>query len=351
VHCSAIVRAMNELFLAECAGKNADRRPVWMMRQAGRILPEYREIRARVSFLELCKTPELAAQVTLQPVDILGVDAAIVFADILLPLEAMGAELRFEKGDGPRFSDPVRSRSDMARLGAPDVGSKLGYVFETLRLVRSQLAGRVPLIGFAGSPWTLACYLVEGGASSSFPYLLAWSYRDPEGLAELLSRLADISIDYLLAQVEAGAQALQIFDTWGGALGRDRWQSIALPPLLRILEALPAEVPKIFYMRNSWHLIDVLGDLPVEVLSVDWRLPLDEIRRRLGPSQKVLQGNLDPGALLGPKEAIPSLVQELLRAGRGGGHIVNLGHGVLPTTPVENARAFIDAVKNASRES
>jgi len=315
------------------------------MRQAGRYLAEYRELRSRHDFLELCKTPELAARVTLQPVDILGVDAAIVFADILLPLEAMGAELRFEKGDGPRFPNPIRDRSAIASLSAPNVERSLGYVFSTIRTVRSELDGRVPVIGFAGTPWTLATYLVEGGSSRTFPHLMAWSYRDPEGLAILLDRLAETSIEYLLGQIEAGAQALQIFDTWGGILSRERWQAIALPPLMRILEGLPDEIPKIFYMRNCWHLIDLLADLPVEVLSVDWRLPLREVRRRLGRPM-TLQGSLDPAALLGPVSEIEALAAGLLAEGAGGGHIVNLGHGILPMTPVENAKAFVAAIQN-----
>lgn len=317
------------------------------MRQAGRYLPQYREIRRRVSFLELCKTPELAAEVTLQPVDILGVDAAIVFADILLPLEAMGAELVFDKTGGPRFPRPIRERSDLRRLSYPNVEAKLGFVFSTLRQVRRELADRVPLIGFAGTPWTLATYLVEGSASTSFPHLLAWTYRDPEGLADLLGLLAETSLDYLLGQIDAGAQALQIFDTWGGLLSRDRWQAFALPPLLRILEGLPAEIPTIFYMRNCWHLFELLAELPVDVLSVDWRLPLDEVRQRL-QTPKVLQGNLDPTALLGPVAEIERQVERLLLQGSSGGHIVNLGHGILPMTPVENARAFVAAVQRAS---
>ena len=321
------------------------------MRQAGRYLPQYRELRDRYDFLELCKTPELAARVTLQPIDILGVDAAIVFADILLPLEAMGAELRFEKGGGPCFPNPIRDRSDLASLHCPNVERSLGYVFSTVRTVRSELEGRVPVIGFAGTPWTLATYLVEGGSSRVFPHLMAWSYRDPAGLATLLDRLADISIDYLLGQLEAGAQALQLFDTWGGILSRERWQALALPPLLRILEGLPADIPKIFYMRDCWHLIDLLADLPVEVLSVDWRLPLGEVRQRLRCPKtlppKILQGNLDPAALLGPITEIEALAANLVAEGAGGGHIVNLGHGILPMTPVENAKAFVAAVQRA----
>jgi uroporphyrinogen decarboxylase len=334
---------VNDLFLRACRGEAVERPPVWIMRQAGRYLPEYRAVRAKADFLTLCKTPELAAEVTLQPVDILGVDAAILFADILLPLEAMGAELVFAAGDGPTFPQPVRRREDIARLHLPDVASTLGYVFDAMRLVRRQLAGRVPLLGFGGTPWTLAAYLVEGGGSKQFGHLLGWSYEDPVGLALLLDRIADTSIEYLAGQIEAGAQALQLFDTWGGLLDLERWRALALPPLLKIVAALRGRVPLIFYGNGNGHLLPALRDLPVDVLSVDWRLPLDEVRQIVGP--RVLQGNLDPAALLAPIPEIERRTAAMLAAGKGGGHIANLGHGILQQTPVEHARAFVRAVQ------
>jgi uroporphyrinogen decarboxylase len=310
------------------------------MRQAGRYLPEYRRVRERTTFLELCKTPELAAEVTVQPVDILGVDAAIVFADILLVLEAMGAQLRFEAGDGPRFPTPVRSALDAERLLRPNVESSLGYVFSTIRLARRALETRVPVIGFAGSPWTLAAYLVEGGASTTFPHLMAWSYADPSGLRRLLDRIAVVTLDYLHGQVAAGAEAIQIFDTWGGLLSAERWNLVARPSLERILDGLPAGVPRIAYVRDGSHLLESLGELPLEVVSVDWKVSLAEARRRTG-GKKTLQGNLDPCALLAPPAVIRDETARLLADGSGGPHIVNLGHGILPQTPVENARAFV----------
>ncbi|MEE2775354.1 MAG: uroporphyrinogen decarboxylase [Acidobacteriota bacterium] len=338
---------MHSRFLQTCRGEPTDRRPVWLMRQAGRYLPEYRAVRDKTSFLELCATPELAAKVTLQPVDLLGVDAAIIFADILLPLDAMGAGLSFAKGDGPRFEHPIRSREDIQALVRPDVHASLGYVFETVRLVRAELNGRVPVIGFAGSPWTLAAYAVEGGVSQAFPELLRWSYEDPQAVRQLLDLIAEVSVEYLHGQIEAGAQAIQIFDTWGGLLSARRWREIALPALSRMLESIPGEVPRIFYMRGSAHLLDVLRTLPIEVLSVDWRMPLDEVRQQVGP-ELVLQGNLDPCALLASPDVIRAEVEELLARGRGGGHIVNLGHGILPPTPPANAKAFVDAVQSAA---
>lgn len=340
---------MNDLFLRACRGEATERLPVWMMRQAGRYLPEYRAIRAKADFLTLCKTPELAAEVTLQPVRLVGVDAAILFADILLPLEAMGAELVFVKGDGPTFPHPVRTGADIARLRAPDVEESLGYVFDAMRLVRRELAGQVPLIGFGGTPWTLAAYLVEGGGSRHFEHLLAWSYGDPASLALLLDRIADTSIAYLRGQIAAGAQALQLFDTWGGILDLERWRALALPPLRKIvdaLRALPDAVPLIYYVNGGNHLLEGMRDLPVDVLSVDWRQPLPKIREIVGP--RVLQGNFDPAALLAPIPEIERRVAALIEQGKGGGHIVNLGHGILPMTPVDHARAFVDAAKRLS---
>jgi uroporphyrinogen decarboxylase len=339
---------MEPLFLRACRGEATERRPVWIMRQAGRYLPQYRAVRERADFLTLCKTPELAAEVTLQPVEALGVDAAILFADILLPLEAMGAELVFVEGDGPTFPHPVRSREDAARLREPEVEESLGYVYEALRLVRRALGGRVPVIGFGGTPWTLAAYLVEGGGSRQFAHLLGWSYRDPEGLAFLLDRIARTSLAYLRGQVEAGAQAIQLFDTWGGLLDLERWRALALPPLLTVLDGLRGRVPLIYYCNGGAHLLPALAELPVEVLSVDWRQPLSQVRRVVGA--KPLQGNLDPAALLAPRAEIERRVADLLAEGLGGQHVVNLGHGILPMTPVDNARAFVEAAQRLSAE-
>ena len=345
----------SDLFLRACRGEPVERVPVWIMRQAGRYLPEYRAVRAEHDFLTLCKTPELAAEVTLQPVRRLGVDAAIVFADILLPLEAMGAELRFLAGGGPHFPEPVRRREDLARLRRPEVGATLGYVFDALRLVRRELDGlgpgrRVPVIGFGGTPWTLAAYLVEGGGSKQFEHLLGWSYADPGGLSELLDRVADVSADYLAGQIEAGAQAIQLFDSWGGLLDRERWDALARPPLERVIARLRRghpEAPLIYYVNGGAHLLPSLAGLPVDVLSVDWRLPLSEVRRIVGPG-KTLQGNLDPAALLAAIPEIERRTEAMLAAGAGGPHVANLGHGILKETPPEHASAFVRAVQERS---
>jgi len=339
---------MSDLFLREARGEATERRPVWMMRQAGRYLAEYRAVRAEVDFLTLCRTPDLVAEVTVQPVRLVGVDAAILFADILLVPDALGAGLQFVQGDGPSFRNPVRDRAGIGRLAKPDVGKALGYVFDAIRTTRRALAALpdpVPLIGFAGTPWTLAAYLTQGGGSQTYPHLLAWSYRDPEGLERLLSLITDVTIDYVLGQVEAGAQAIQLFDTWGGLLSEERWRGLAMPHVARILEALAGTgVPRIVFARGSAHLLPALADLPAEVLSIDWTLPLSEARRIAGPG-KVLQGNLDPAALLGPVDEIERLTARLLEEAAGGPHIVNLGHGIFKQTDPDHARAFVRAVK------
>ncbi|HMB52803.1 MAG TPA: uroporphyrinogen decarboxylase [Thermoanaerobaculia bacterium] len=345
---------MNDLYLRACRGEAVERTPVWMMRQAGRYLPEYRAVRSQTDFLTLCKTPDLAAEVTLQPVDLVGVDAAIIFADILLPLEAMGAELKFVQGDGPVLPQPVRRREDMARLSRPDVEATLGYVFDALRVTRGELAKRegdrrVPLIGFAGTPWTLAAYLVEGGTSKQFTHLLGWSYRDPDVLRDLLDRIADVTIDYLLGQVAAGAQSLQHFDTWGGLLSARRWRELAAPSLTRVIEGVRAgapDVPQTYYAQGT-HLLEESAKLPVDVLSVDWRQPLSAVREVVG-ADRVLQGNLDPATLLGTVEAIERATAAMLADAAGGPHVANLGHGIFKQTDPEHAKAFIQAVKRGA---
>lgn len=343
----------DHLFLRACRGETVERVPVWMMRQAGRYLPEYRAVRAENDFLTLCKTPSLASEVTVQPVDIVGVDAAIIFADILLVPEAMGLELTFNKGEGPVFDPPIRKTADLDRLKRPDVDSTLGYVFAAIAETRRVLEGRVPVIGFAGTPWTVASYVVEGGTSKNHAHLLAWSHRDPQGLRKLLDRLAEVTVDYLRGQIDAGAQALQLFDTWGGLLSPERFAAVALPSLETILDGVSGDarargVPIIYYGNGTGHLLELLSTLPVDVLSVDWRQSLSAVRARIGDG-KTLQGNLDPTTLLATPEVIEQSTRAVLASGRGGPHVMNLGHGILPMTPVENARAFIEAVKAHGR--
>ncbi|MEM6455539.1 MAG: uroporphyrinogen decarboxylase [Acidobacteriota bacterium] len=349
-------------FLRACRGLPTDRPPVWVMRQAGRYLPEYRAIRAELDFLTLCRTPDKVAEVTVQPIDRLGVDAAILFADILLIPDAMGGELSFVKGDGPKFARPVRDAGDLSGLRTVDVDRDLGYVFDAVAACRAALADRrgddglpIPLIGFAGTPWTVAAYLVEGGPSKDYRNLLAWSYRDPAGLHQLLERIADVTIDYLAGQIAAGVQAVQLFDTWAGLLDASRYRDLVMPSMRRILDSLPAGLPRIVFARNTAHLLPTLATLPDDVaLSIDWRTPLAEARAVVGPT-RVLQGNLDPAALLGPLPTIEIAARRLVEEGRQGvapgrsAHIANLGHGILHTTQPEQAEAFVAAIRAAAR--
>jgi uroporphyrinogen decarboxylase len=333
-------------FLKACKGEKPDCTPVWFMRQAGRYLPEYRAVRAKVPFLTLCKTPDLAAEVTLQPVDILGVDAAILFSDILVVPEAMGMHLILDDG-GPQFPEPLRGPSDAKRLHVPDPERELRYVLDAIRLIRKQLAGRVPLIGFCGAPWTLAAYMIEGRTSRSFERAKAALLAD-EGFAhDLLSRISEALVLYLQAQLDAGADALQIFDSWAGALSPDDYSRLGAPYVARVVQALRRDKkqPVIVFGVETGELLGQLAATGADVVGVDWRVPLDDARGRVGPAV-ALQGNLDPASLFLPTPALEQRVARVLREAReaGGGHVFNLGHGILPATPVENAKLAVELV-------
>ncbi len=332
-------------FLEACFRRPVDRTPIWMMRQAGRYLPEYRAIRAKVGFLELCKTPDLAAEVTLQPVDILGVDAAILFSDILVVCEAMGMELILED-QGPQFPAPLKTQADVDKLHVPDPEAELGYVMEAIRRVRRGLADRVPLIGFCGAPWTLAAYMIEGKTSRSFEKAKALLMGEEKLAHSLLTKITDSLILYLNAQLAAGAQAVQIFDSWAGALGPEDYARFGAPYVSRLIQGLKRDgQPVIVFGVETGELLVQLAKTGADVVGVDWRVPLDAARRRVGPSV-ALQGNLDPATLFLPLPEMQKRVARVLAlADRAGpGHIFNLGHGILPGTPVENAKALIELV-------
>jgi len=342
---------MDDRFLKACRKELVDTVPVWIMRQAGRYLPEYMEVRRKHAFLELCKTPELAAQVTLQPVARLGVDAAILFSDILIPVEAMGVPLEFHEGRGPVLGKGVRDRSAVKALRVPDPDPALGFVMEAIRLLRRELAGKVPLIGFSGLPFTLASYIVEGGKSRDLPRLRSLMKDDPKTFAELMDKLAATTIAYVDAQIQAGAQAIQLFDTWAGRLEPDQYGAQVLPYTGRVAEAIRGRgVPVIHFTEDCEKLLPVLRQLPVDVLSIDWRVPLDRAAGIVG-QKFVLQGNLDPEALLKPASEVEAAAAEVLKRGRAaGGHIFNLGHGILPKTDPETARALVEAVHRLGRK-
>jgi uroporphyrinogen decarboxylase len=332
---------MTSRFLRACRSEPVDVTPVWFMRQAGRYMPEYRALRERYSLLELCRTPELATEVTLQPIDALDVDAAIIFSDLLLPLEPMGLAFDFVKGEGPRFERPLQGDDDVAQLREFDPRVELGYVLEAIRLTRRALAGRVPLIGFAGAPFTLASYAIEGGPSRDFARTKALMYGSPQTWHRLCDRLATIVSAYVLAQVEAGAEAIQIFDSWVGSLSGADYREFALPHSARIFEALaPTGVPTIHFGTGTSAILGDLAEAGGDVIGADWRIPLDDAWLAIG-SERAIQGNLDPTLLLGPRYRTHRAAEDVLRRAAGRpGHIFNLGHGILPTTPVEHVRAL-----------
>ena len=335
---------MNDRLLRACRREPVDRTPVWMMRQAGRYLKEYRDIRARVSFLDLCKNTDLAAEVSLQPYRILGVDAVIFFSDILIPVEAMGVSVSLTD-KGPEIANPIRTPADIDRLRIPDPAGEMPFVGSILKKLRNELKDEVPLIGFAGAPWTLASYMIEGGASKSFAEIKGMAFREPALLHRLLDKLADTVSSYLLFQIESGAQVIQLFDTWAGELNRDDYEEFALPATRKIFEAVGNRVPRILYLNGCSAILESMATSGADVISVDWRIPIAEAAVRVG-DRVALQGNLDPVLLLGSKDRLLSKTSEILQQAGPTGHILNLGHGILPPTPVENARAFIEFAKS-----
>lgn len=341
---------MNDTFLRACRGEVVDYTPVWIMRQAGRYLPQYQKVRAKVDFLTLCKTPELAAEVTLQPVDILGVDAAILFSDILIPLEAMGMKLRFYEKKGPVLGNPVREAKDVERLRIPEPAESVPFVLETIRILRSALSGKVPLIGFAGAPFTLATYMIEGGGSKNFANTKALMYRDPEVFHALMRKITDTTIAYLSSQVEAGAHAVQLFDSWAGALAPDDYRAFSLPYVKEAVRALrPLGVPVIYFVNNCGGLLEQARTSGADVIGIDWRVDIGKAVKRLGTKVSV-QGNLDPCALFSSEEVLRSKAGDILKKGRAArGHVFNLGHGILPQTPPDMARALVEIVHELGR--
>jgi uroporphyrinogen decarboxylase len=344
----------NDRLIRALLRQPVDRTPVWIMRQAGRYLPEYLETRAQAgSFMNLCQAPELACEVTLQPLRRFDLDAAIIFSDILTIPDAMGLGLYFATGEGPRFERPLETVRDIENLPRPDVSESLGYVMDAVALTRREIGGKVPLIGFSGSPWTLATYMVEGGSSKTFGKVKKLIYQEPEAAHLLLDRLADTVTDYLNAQVEAGAQALQIFDTWGGALSFDAYREFSLRYMTRIVEGLQREnegrrVPVILFSKGCNTQLEALADSGCDALGVDWTVTLDEARRRVG-ERVALQGNLDPSVLLAQPEVIRKEAERTLASfGAGEGHVFNLGHGITPDVDPGHLAALIDAVGELS---
>jgi uroporphyrinogen decarboxylase len=339
----------NSPFLKACRREPTDVTPVWLMRQAGRYMAEYREVRARTSFLELCKQPELATEVTVTAAEVLGVDAAILFADILLILEPLGFDLEFAKGEGPVIHNPIQTADDVDRLRRLDDLEPLGFVMEAVRLIRRALPPTLPLIGFAGAPFTLACYAIEGGGSRHYEKAKSWMLRDPGAWHALMEILVDSTARYLNAQVEAGAQVLQIFDSWVGALSPYDYRRFVQPHMARLFSLLDRRVPTIHFGTGTGSLLELQRDAGGSVIGLDWRVELDDAWARLG-DQVGVQGNLDPVTLFAPVSEVVSQARRILDQADGRpGHIFNLGHGVLPHTPVDHVRALVDVVHEYSQ--
>ena len=337
------------IFLRACKREHTERTPVWIMRQAGRYLPEYRKIRAKTDFLTLCKTPELASEVTIQPVDIIGVDAAILFSDILVVPEAMGMKLELIEEKGPKFLEPIRNIIQIDKLIKPDINDKLSFVLKAIKLTKERLNNRVPLIGFSGSPWTLATYMVEGGGSKNYKFIKSLIYSEPAAADKLLLKLAEVVTDYLNAKIVAGCDAIQIFDTWGGILTPEDFRKFSLKYIKRVIENLNAkDVPIIFFAKGANHSLSEISESGCNVVGIDWTCDIGDVRKLIG-HKVALQGNMEPLILHAPRERIKDEVKSILgKYGMGSGHIFNLGHGILPDAPVDNVKYFIETVKELS---
>ena len=339
---------MNDTFLKACRGEQVEYTPVWLMRQAGRYMKEYQEVRSKVDFLTLCKTPELAAKVTLQPIDILGVDAAILFSDILIAVEAMGMPLEFHDKKGPILGDPVRTKAGVDKLIIPDTEDSMPFVLDTIKILRREL--KVPLIGFSGAPWTLATYIIEGGSSKNFMHTKKMMYQNPGLFRALMEKITATVVEYLSAQINAGAQAVQLFDSWAGILAPYDYENVIFPHVKAAIKALKKfDVPVIYFVNDCAGLLKIVKKCGADVIGIDWRVDMAKAVKKLGRKYSI-QGNLDPLVLFAPREHIEERVKDILfRAEPARGHIFNLGHGILPETPVENAIAMVEAVHKFGR--
>ncbi|MGA9292425.1 MAG: uroporphyrinogen decarboxylase [Ignavibacteriaceae bacterium] len=345
------MRIKNDLFIRACKRLPVERTPVWIMRQAGRYLPEYRAVREKADFLTLCKTPELAAEVSIQPVDIIGVDAAIIFSDILVIPEAMGMELELIESKGPVFHHPIRSEDDLKYLKQIDPAKDLKYVLDAVSLTKKELNNSVPLIGFSGSPWTLMTYMVEGKGSKNFSNVKKLIYNNPALAHKILDKLSTAVSGYLSAKIEAGANAIQIFDTWGGILSPHDFKEFSLGYISKVIDKIKRNVePIIVFSKGVHYKLNELAECGADVVGLDWTMDIGEVRNKIG-NKTALQGNMDPTVLYANKNAIRNEVDRILNSfGEGSGHIFNLGHGILPDIEPENAKAMVNFVKEGSKK-
>lgn len=336
------------VFMRACRREAVPYTPIWLMRQAGRYMKEYREVRAKTSFLELCKTPSLAAEVTVTAAERLKVDAAIIFADILLILEPLGLQLEFTKGEGPVIHNPVRTTQDVKQIRNLDDVAELGFVFEAIRLTRASLSGDIPLIGFAGAPFTLASYMIEGGASKNYVHAKSMMYNDAGTWHEMMSVIVRALVKYLNAQVDAGAQAIQLFDSWVGTLSAGDYREYVMPHTQELISQIKSGTPVIHFGTGTAALLELMRDAGGDVIGVDWRVSLDQAWQRIGYNHAIM-GNLDPVSLFANQQQLRAHTSRILHhAGGRNGHIFNLGHGILPETPVENVVALVEMVHEMS---
>ncbi len=340
----------NDLFLRACKKEQIDRTPIWIMRQAGRYLPEYRAVRANSDFKTMVKTPELATEVTLQPVDIIGVDAAIIFSDILVIPEALGMNYEMVESRGPSFDWTISNESDFDKLSKSDLSDKLSYVFEALKLTKKELDGRVPLIGFAGSPWTLLTYMVEGGGSKSFSKIKSLIFNNPTLAHKLLNLISETVSEYLSLKIKSGVNAVQIFDTWGGLLSPDLYKEFSLNYIQKVIAKVKrTDEPIISYAKGIHHSMDELANCGADVISIDWTHNIGDVRKQIG-NKVAIQGNMDPTVLYGSTDVIRREAVKVLDSyGKGSGHIFNLGHGILPDISPANTKALVEIVKEESK--
>lgn len=334
----------NDLLLRTLHGEKTERPPVWMMRQAGRYLPEYTILREKYSFFQRCQVPELACEITIQPVDIIGVDAAILFSDILVVPRAMGLEVELVESKGPVLPEPIKTIHDFERIRVPDVNETLQYVFDAITLTKKELNDRVPLIGFAGAPWTILCYMVQGKGSKTFDKAKAFCFTQPLMAHRLLQMITDTTVAYVKEQVNAGADVIQIFDSWGGLLGPDDFENFSLKYIRQMINALKEETQTIIFAKGAWHSLKNMSETGANGLGIDWCIT-PKMARQLAGDKIILQGNLDPAKLLSPIPVLKKEVEKMLNDFGGQKHIANLGHGILSNIPVDHAKAFVETVK------
>jgi uroporphyrinogen decarboxylase len=334
----------NDNFLRACRREETDHTPVWLMRQAGRYMKEYMALKEKYSFLEMCRTPEIACEVTLQPIKAFELDAAIIFADILLPLEGMGIELSFAKNMGPVIGNPVRTRADIDAIRVINPEEDVPYLLEAIKLVKKELNEKIPLIGFAGAPFTLASYIIEGGGSKNYLNAKGLMFGDPESWHVLMTKITELTGKYLNAQIDAGVNTVQIFDSWAGCLGPNDYKEFVLPYTKKVIASVKGRVPVINFSTNTGTYLHILKEAGGDVMGVDWKVNLDEAWDEIGP-EYAIQGNLDPVLLFAPRDVLVSRVKAVLdRADGRAGHIFNLGHGIILGTPVDNVKAVVDTV-------